>query len=258
MAKSTNQIFNELKEDLKKDSHFANVTDNKSSAFYSLVWNFAKTINSYEQILDEHRRYITNIVKEQKVGQTGWYADLVTNFQKDVALNDEGEYDTIDPAKQIIKYCAVRPDANDYSLTIKIRGANGAITDPKELAQIKSYIDKVIIVGTAYRLISRPADVLKLNGLQVQYDNLLYSDTTALESKIKGVIAEYLKNLQFDSTFYIQEIFNVVENVEGVKNVYINISDVEVNSNVLQSTSYVSNSGWMVLDANSTYELTIF
>lgn len=260
MARSTAEILESIKKECRENVHFLKIVDNKSSAFYYLCYIIAKTINVYEQILDFHKKYITTIIKEQKIGTAKWYVEKIKEFQEGVALNDLGEYDNIDKSKQIIKHCSINEDRNDGILYIKIKGENSAITDSNKINQIKAYINLIKFAGTETLLESKNANKIKLNGLQIKYEPLIHNDEKELEKLVKNAINAYLNYLPFNSVFYLQEMLNNVENITGIKSVYIGISDIIISDNdgsnqkPLGSPTVIVDSGWLELDTNSSYD----
>lgn len=260
MARSTKEILDILKEDVKKDSQFSNITDNKSSSFYNLLWMFSKVVNSYEQILEEHKKYVSTIVRGQRIGQRQWWIEKIKQYQTAGALNYLGEYDPVDESKRIIKYCTVYTDPNDNFLTVKVRGENAKIPS-QYISSIESYVDKIKVIGTSIKVISQDADQIKLNGLQISYNSFIHSDVAELQKEVVSNIENMLATTSFGKTLYVQDIYDAVRQIQGINSVDIELDKIEVKAyntvyRPLLSQSYIPVSGFLKLDNTSTYEFT--
>ena len=260
MARSTNEILNILKEDVKKEPKFSNITDKKSSSFYNLLWMFSKVVNSYEQILDEHKKYVSTIVRDQRIGQRQWWIEKIKQYQTSGTLNDLGEYQPVDESKRIIKYCTVDTDPNDNFLMVKVRGENAKIP-PQYISSIETYVDKIKVIGTSIKVVSQDADQIKLNGLQINYNSFIHSDLKVLKEAVESKIEQMLANASFGQTLYVQNIYDAVRQIPGINSVDIELADIEVKAyntayRPLLSQSYIPVSGFLKLDNKSTYEFT--
>ena len=110
-------------------------------------------------------------------------------------------------------------------LNIKIaKNTTGVLTalDAPELAALTSYLQKVKFAGTKFKLISTSGDILKI-GFSIYYDPIIPLST--LQPIVNTKITDYVKNLPFDGILNVTRLIDVIQQIDGIKDViFVNAS----------------------------------
>lgn len=216
------------------------------------------------QLFDLHKREVSNIIKNQKVGSLRWYAYMARQFQFGRNLNpDTDEYDNSGltdeqiAANKIVAYSAV--GKRDGVLLIKVAklvGDDLAPLAPDELAAFAEYMTRVQCAGDELEYINQKADKLKLN-LSIYYNPLVLNQSgQRLDGQSSTPVADgirrYLRELPFNGELvhayledYLQKIDGVVfPSIDAMAYQYGNTGWIPIN------VKYQPLSGYFTIDDN--------
>ncbi|MDR3326899.1 MAG: hypothetical protein LBT04_02005 [Prevotellaceae bacterium] len=186
--------------------------------FYSI----SKAIGELENLLDLHKREITEIIEEILPHRAKWYRDKALKFMIDHTLiPDTDRYDTQAmtedeiTAAQIIKYAAA-VEING-SLIVKI--ATGGSTDlypvlNEQQIQFETYMNEIRDAGVRITVVNQPGDNF-ICTLRVFYDAILNPENVQIA--IKDAIKEYITGLPFNGEYSNMALVDNVQKVDGVK-----------------------------------------
>lgn len=219
-------------EDATWDSTFSSV-----SIENILLYIVAVCAYGLEVMFDGLRKDVDAKLSQAIVASVAWYHRICLSFQ----LGDNLEYlpDTatygypvIDPAKQIVKYAAVRDLGGGVQVLVsKDSGGLPVPLDDTELAAFESYLNKMKIAGITMSIRSIPADKITI-GMQVQIDPLVLDTAGKRLADGKAVVVDavnaYLAGIVYGGTFNKTKLVDAVQAVEGV--VDITLGTVKVKS----------------------------
>lgn len=234
MARSINQIFNEILQTKNQQAELDPLYSTSQTAIYKLMFYIhAVAINIHEQYFDVFKKDLEYIKASAPIMSEAWWIDKLLNFyQYDNTDTDKGVikiddnfipfYTTIDATKNIVKYCAVKQTVNSRQVNIKLAKAdidnNPIQLSNDELLSAKSFVNALQAVGLYLNVISFPPDLLKLN-ISIFFDGQ-YIQTNVL-AEVKSAIKVYLRNLKFDGTIQLSKLVDTIQEIQGVNDVLI-------------------------------------
>ncbi|MDD4141598.1 MAG: hypothetical protein PHR20_02230 [Bacteroidales bacterium] len=190
-------------------------------------------------------------------GTISWYWNRAMEFQKGDAINEYGNYETIDEDKQVIKFCSVVEVAGGVML--KVNKADHAILsddNDNELTAFVTYMNRIKFAGTNIYVYSYQPDTLDLS-LTISRDALVMStDGTLIAGDSTNVIAatisEYLNDIKYGGEFNKTKLIDAVQAVSGVDDVIITSAtftayDASSTTTVLTQQNYTAISGHIEL-----------
>jgi hypothetical protein len=233
----------------------------KVAIWRTLFFTIAVSIWVLEKLFDEHVKWIENRAKELIVGTTAWYHTMALKFQYGDALvfaNDKYEYATVNEVAKIVKLVSVNEVGGQ--VLIKVAKLDSSLlpiplTTP-ELDAFKAYMQKVKVAGVKLVMVSRVADLLKINYV-VYYDPLVLTSTGELISTpgvkpVEDTINNYIKSLPFDGVFTVTELTDKIQQTIGVKNPVFQsaFAKLGVNPYVSVGDYYKPNAGYLQVDSS--------
>jgi hypothetical protein len=238
MARSIDTIYNQILSTKNLQTELDGLTSNSNTAIFKLIFFVhAVVINIHEQYFDLFKKDLEYIKATTPTMSEAWWIDKLLNFfQYDNIDTDKGVlkinntfipfYTTTDATKRIIKFCAVKQTENSRQVNIKLAKSdvdnNPIQLSNDELQSAKSFVNSLQASGLFINTISFSPDILKLN-INIYFDGQ-YIQSNVL-SNVKTAIKNYLKNLKFDGTIQLIKMIDVIQNVEGVKDILINSAE---------------------------------
>jgi hypothetical protein len=180
-----------------------------------------------EALFDKHIEEANNIVKNKRPHTIGWYRATAMAFQFGKDLQDDiSEYDNSDLTDEeiteqcIITKCAVdRADSVKPTLIVKVAKTDTYLNDV-EKAAFAAYMDAKTDAGVCLNIVTGEPDRLWLSVL-IRHDGLVVdSDGNRLVSSgnpVKETVANHLKNLVFNGTFYPSLLEQELMKLPGLK-----------------------------------------
>lgn len=172
----------------------------------------------HETLWDLFKAAVEAIIAKFRPGTLRWYQEQAFAFQYGYELEwntteRKYEYATADEAAKIVKLCSVTEPGG--IVRIKAATLSGtdvvAITAP-QLAALNAYFNKVKYPGKV-TCVSFDADLLKIYGT-VKYDPLAVVEV--VQTAVEETINSYLKGLEFNGRFNINQLIDRVQAVTGV------------------------------------------
>ena len=230
MAREISEIVEEM---TTKASEFEalNELENNGSkvAFWrNIKYVIAFIVLSLELLLDKQKEEINVLIDNTEAGSLPWYVLQGLNYQYGdglVLVNNRPKYANLDAEKQIIKRVAVRENLSGLDvLAVKEEAGLLVPLNEDEKKGFSDYMNKVKFAGIPLNVQSLPAD--KLNAqITIQLSSLLFlSDGTHIISgkkSIEDAVKLYLREFDFDGTFYLSKFIDSVQKIEGVEDVFI-------------------------------------
>lgn len=230
MAREINDIVEEM---TTKASEFEALNELENNSSKVAFWRNIKQViafivRSLEILFDKQKEEINTLIDNTEAGSLSWYVTQGLNYQHGdrlVLINNRPKYVTRNNEKQIIKRCAVRELETGLEVLV-VKEENGSFLplSEDEKKGFSDYMNKVKFAGIPLNIQSLPAD--KLNAtITVQVNPLVFlSDGTEINSGKKHIeenVTEYLKNFDFDGTFYISKFIDAIQHIEGVEDVFV-------------------------------------
>lgn len=232
MARDTEVIQDEILQEKENNLNLQEANSDSKVSIYNAWANVqALAIRSFEIILDLFKDDIEEIFDNRVNGVGAWYVDMSYKYQDGdiVEVSADGttiEYPVIDESKRIItraSYSETTVSAQnlDKQVLIKVAKGTGATTAPlldDELSRFNAYLEDITFLGTNIKAVSREGDIL-VPRLTI-YHNGTSSDA-AVRSRVADAIRDYIEGFNFNATLYTSKLIDVVQEVEGVVDVYI-------------------------------------
>lgn len=246
MARTTQQIEDEIMQAKNNEASLAQLNSISQTAIWRLwVRLTAFVMHVFEQLFDAFRFEIDERIEKNRVGTLSWYVDKVKAFQNGDPLNSAGEYDTINPDKQIITRASVR-DAGGL-LNVKIAKGDDppAPLNATELTNFITYLNKVKFAGVAVNVISLPANAVLVD-IEILYSQVAEEDA---KNSVKQAIGDYIKSIAFDGEFVINNLIAFCRTKAGIVDVLVN--NITVDSVAITGGRYTAPSGYYSFDAEN-------
>lgn len=183
-------------------------------------------------MLDQHKKDITNVLYENKAHKNQWYATMAKLFQYGHKLNpDTDTYDNSNlteaqiESSRIVKFAAAVQPKDKSILYIKVATEVNGQKQPLSAAQLTAFkaylIDEVPDAGVRIEIINAPADAMRLE-IDIYYNALVLDDTGKRldgsgDTTIQDAIRNYLSNLSFNGLYTNQSLVDVLQTIEGVE-----------------------------------------
>jgi hypothetical protein len=225
MARTTQEIYNAML--IAKGTYGLPTNNNPMSVINRLLYVFALTVNTYENILDKFKVDLTTISQQAAWGSREWLRRKLFEFQysttepQAVSFNSETykiEYDTINPNYQIIKQCSLMTTNSNRIVTIKVctgTKPNLVKLDASQKAALASYLDKIVPAGQTIDIKSVDGDKLYVAGAIIKYDPQYYS-TDELLTLVQGKITDYVYGIEFDGKLNLNKLQEAILSLPGV------------------------------------------
>ena len=204
------------------------------------VYIIAVAIWSLEKIFDLHRADIDKRLAELKPGTAKWYHSKALAFQYGFDLlpdsdkfNNHGRTEEQIEASKVVKYCAVTDAPTESRIVIKIATDNAGTLTPVTTHQQEAfsrYINEIKYAGVYVTILNNQPDWLKLSIRIVRNPLILNENGMNVNSgkqTVKEAIKDYLKRLSFNGELSLQALTDVIQGVEGVKDVSIDLAQTK-------------------------------
>lgn len=174
---------------------------------------------------DAHKVDIDALIAANIVPTTRWYHTKCKEFQYgDELIFDEAtqsyRYQTVDAAKQIIKYAAVRDAGNTIDILVaKDSGGKPAILNATELKAFSSYMSQIKIAGVLLNIQSLPADSIQIEAVITVDPQIITTSGVRISDGTKPVedaINQYLAGIVYGGTFNKTKCVDAIQAVNGV------------------------------------------
>lgn len=246
------------------DNHQTFLNDLASSTKVAIwrcfIWLVAFSTYLFEQIMVEYRNEIDLQIANSYVGSIQWYVSKVKEFQygDSLVLNDNYSigYTTIDTTKQICEFASGEESAGIFYL--KVRRLDTDIFSVPELAAFTNYISQIRFAGTRIEIRNEQPNLAKL------YFNIYYNpeyDLDDLKTAVYAAINDYIENIEFNSTFYVNKLIDAIQQVEGVVDPQLNwgSSYIKDSTGTYQPITYSNKpySGYLRIDTNFPLTTTV-
>jgi len=244
MAKSIQQYYDELIAEKQSFSSLNGLTPvsetnqqllqdlsstSKVSVWRLMMWIFAFGSWVIDSLFDRHKAEVNEIVANAIPGTAKWLRAEIFKFQYGDSLqwiDNKYQYAVIDATKQIVKYCAVIEVGGQ--VRIKVAKDNNGQPTPltsAELTALTDYVNQIKFAGTNSAVTSNAADKLKL-ALKIYYDpQVLNPDGTLISDgttkPVENAVNDYLNNLPFNGTLYVNRLTDTIQAAQGVEEPYI-------------------------------------
>lgn len=196
----------------------------------------------HEAVIDTSKNEINTALSEQKLMSIPWFYSLAMKFQYgDGLIYNEStyswEYTTIDTAKQIIKYVAIRETvvAGVSTLRFFVSKADKVKLTSAELAAFKNYLKLAGAAGMHYDIVSDDPYPITLTA-KFYYNPQLLSATGALladgSKPIVVAISNYFNTIKYGGVFSRQKLVDAMQAATGVSDLEL----LEVKFNGVVST----------------------
>lgn len=194
----------------------------------SLLTYFVATCHYVtENMFDRHLEEIDATISK-RAHTLNWYREKALSFQKGFPLRDDiAEYDNGSAseeeieASKIVKKCACTTALANYPTILVKAAKDDSPLSESELAQFSAYMEEIADAGVRVRCRSAQPDKLNFTCI-VYYDELVLDangvpfigDTSSQGKKIAG---EYLQNLPYNGTLYINMLEQELMRHNGIK-----------------------------------------
>ncbi len=275
MAKSIQQYYDELIAEKQSFSSLNGLTPvsetnqqllqdlsstSKVSVWRLMMWIFAFGSWVIDSLFDRHKAEVNEIVANAIPGTAKWLRAEIFKFQYGDSLqwiDNKYQYAVIDATKQIVKYCAVIEVGGQ--VRIKVAKDNNGQPTPltsAELTALTDYVNQIKFAGTNSAVTSNAADKLKL-ALKIYYDpQVLNPDGTLISDgttkPVENAVNDYLNNLPFNGTLYVNRLTDTIQAAQGVEEPYITTIEATYGNLPYQpvTESYQADAGYIVIDPN--------
>lgn len=235
MARSIQEIQELILQGKAQEPALESLNSTSKTAIWRLwVYIIAVAIWSLEKLFDLHRADIDQRLAELKPGTAKWYHSKALAFQYGFdLLPDSDKFNNIGHSQEqienskVIKYCAVTDAPTESRIVIKIATEQNEELTPVTAHQQEAfsrYINEIKYAGVYVTILNNAPDILKLS-IRIVRNPLILDESgrnvTSGKHTVKEVIKDYLKKLPFNGELSLQALTDVIQQVEGVKDVSI-------------------------------------
>lgn len=245
------------------DSNFSAV-----SVETCILYVVASAAALLEYMFDWFTEDVDNVVNSERYGRKGWYEKTAKAFQyqdgngTDYELDtDTGAYAVYDEDARIVRHTSAI-SGNGFGVTLKVaKESNGDLAplSADEKTAFEAYINRLKPAGVPVTVISRNPDRLALK-MAVWYDPLIFSESAAMQ-KVKGVISEYLKSIEFNGEFVTMTMVDRLQAVSGID--IVEASEVSAKHEgygyvrIERDARYIPLPGYMTLGDDADLEIDV-
>jgi len=245
------------------DSNFSAV-----SVETCILYVVASAAALLEYMFDWFTEDVDNVVNSERYGRKGWYEKTAKAFQyqdgngTDYELDiDTGTYAVYDEDARIVRQASAI-SGNGFGVTLKVAKESDGVLAPlstDEKTAFEAYINRLKPAGVPVNVISRNPDRLALK-MAVWYDPLIFSESAAMQ-KVKGVISEYLKSIEFNGEFVTMKMVDRLQAVSGLD--IVEVGEVSAKHEgygyvrIERDARYIPLPGYMTLGDDADLEIDV-
>ncbi|RWX03354.1 nucleotidyltransferase [Flavobacterium cerinum] len=190
---------------------------------------FALAVFLFEQMHDQHKFEVTNMLANQKAGTLPWYRTMALRFlwgfdlvtDSDIFITAGATPEQIEAAR-IVKYSAVNEATESSRIIIKIAGETNGILSPitePQKESFEAYLNEVRFAGDKITVINFLPDKLFL-ALQIKRDPLVLNANgmSILNGNypVNEALQEFMKELPFNGELILLHLIDKLQLVPGV------------------------------------------
>jgi hypothetical protein len=188
------------------------------------LWAYitAVAIHVHELLFDTFKLEVEATLAAGAVGTVKWYQAQVFNYQHgDVLVYDTATgkyiYALLDASKKVVKRCSITETPKGLIFKVaKLSGVQPVGLAVAEQTGLAAYLKKVRFAGTLFQVVSGNGDVLKVSA-KVYYDPIIPQAT--VKAQVEAAVVGYVGNLPFDGELFLSALVDVMQAVEGVRDV---------------------------------------
>lgn len=258
MARSTQEIYNQIIDEKETFSSLNGLTPNPESASNLLadlssgskvaLWRLFAWIVAYahrilELVWDAFKVEVETLVEQAKVGTLAWWVNEMKLFQLGDSLTIDSRgfavYDPVTPANRIIVQCAAQTASGFVFLKAAKQGASDlAPLTSGELTQAQAYADDITPAGVQPVVQSFVSDLLTYD-IAVIHTGL--RAPTDVQADVEAAVDNYIENLPFDGVFVVNQFVDAIQAVAGVVSVFVN--EIQIVNAVANTYTYSTATG---------------
>lgn len=238
MARSISTIQNLIISEKNKRLELDELeSDSKTSIYNGWAYICAVVMHSAEVLQDIFKDDIVSILDAQKNGIPQFYVNKAYEFQDGdtVTVSDDGYsvgYNTINTDNIIVTRASyeettISGENLDKLLLLKVaKGDTGALSplSAEELIRLTAYIEQIKFTGTNIQITSKTGDIL-IPHITVYHDGLI--SESDMYDRLDEAINGFMEQLSFDSALYVTKLFDAIQEVDNVTDVYIDVDATE-------------------------------
>jgi len=228
MARTVDEIQNEIIAAVQADPTLAGLTSSSAVAFWRLITRVvAAALETEEQINDIFRAELEQIAREAVPGTAQWLQRRVLEFQYDAlspqvvqVVDGRVTYPVVDPALRIVTAAAVKEQANGRALVKAAKTSGGGVLEPltgPQLTALSGYLSRIGFVGIPIDVISQQPDRVRMVGLSIYYYRQY--DLVAIKAAVNLAGENYLKEISttnFNGVVVRSTLIDRLQAIEGV------------------------------------------
>jgi hypothetical protein len=239
---------------LKPDLNAVNGNASNVALFKGFRTAVAFVLNLFEQIYEDFKAYMEDLVNSKQYGTVTWWRNEVLKYQHGdllLYLNNKFQYATVTPAKRVIKLVSVAD--KDRKVRLKIAGLD-ADGRPIKLSQeivdgAQSYADEKRPAGTYPLCESYDPDLLKIQ-LKVFYNPQF--GLIAVKAGVEAALLAYVNGIDFDAIFYNNKLVDAIQQLPYIINDQVFIIEIAAKPNggvmAVVPSSYQAVAGYFLID----------
>mgnify|MGYP001235222826 CR=1 FL=1 len=259
--KLTKSYLSTLQPSIDNHQTFLNdlASSSKVAIWRCFIWLVAFQTYIFEQIMVNYRNEIDELIDNSYVGSIKWYIAKAKEFQYGDSLvigdNYNIGYTTIDTDKQICEFAAGEEISGTFYL--KVRRKDTDIFSIPEMEAFTEYINQIKFAGTRIEIRNLEPNLAKI------YIEIIYNPEYILDdikTNVYNAINNYIENIEFNSTFYVNKLIDSLQSIEGVIDPQFNWTNSKIygDSGYQSFTySYKPTSGYMRIDTDFPLTTTI-
>lgn len=256
------ELYTVITDEVNADADLSGLTSVSKTAEFNL-WKYIWSALAYiqEAIWEERQAEIQTIADSAIPGTEKWFHKELLKFQYDDALSFNTTtakyfYAVIDPAKQIIKRCAVISNGGLTQIKVATEDGSGnpiALTAP-QLSAFLAYMRQIQWAGANVAApVSLNSD--KLNApFTIYYNGTI--DLAALKVLVEAAFNNYLKSLPFNAEFKITALQDALQAVTNVNDVVPGVIQAKPDGGAYADVNriYIPTAGYIEKDSTITFD----
>jgi hypothetical protein len=229
MARSIDQVQQDIISDVQDDPNLAELSSTSSTAIWRLITRVvARAIVTLESLWDAFKLEINALIAAKKPHTLQWYREKALAFQLgDTLVEGEDYYDNtgLSPDqiadRQIVAQAAVTELSGILTVKVakELAGDLNVLTGA-EYDAVLDYMGQIKDAGVRLNLLSFQPDRLLMD-IDVYYDPQILDDEGSrldgtADEPVRDAVNDFLRDLPFDGSFIKARMVDALQAVEGV------------------------------------------